>query len=1107
MKLPLRVLILEDSDDDALLLMRELNRSGYTIHSKRVETAHGFYEALSSQTWDVVLSDYAMHSFDALAALKILSNSGIDLPFIVISGTINEDVAVECMKAGADDFFSKDKMTRLVPAIEREWAAARERHENRLVEARLRQSELRFRQMFNASPIPICLIEYPSQIILDLNQRFIDVVGYEREDMLGVAVHELGFWQEDVIKLLKDEPLLQQGTVTNIEIRFHKRSGALGYGLISLEMIEIDTQRCILMMMHDITDRKNMELAELKQRAFTLALSETASLLASSLELDEVLDRILVEVAKVLPYTSASIFLIKDNFAHLAHTRGFSETSQENMAGMKLPLATRSLSTMLETGQALTIPDTRTYRGWVKFEPDLDWIRSLVSAPIRTDGKFIGFINLDSETPNSYNKASAEYLQSFADQAAVAIRNAQLYKTLKQNETRLRAVLENFPNGAILMFDHDLAYVLVAGSVMTDLGMQREEIIGHTVSNMGLGNMGLLLEGAYRAALRGETLAPFELNYKDRVFLVQVTSVRDEFDKVNAGLVIAHDITQRKQAEAELQSLYNAISTLFKADNLLYLGQQITQTVVREFGQVDCGVLLVDYDKRQMIRLARAGEYGISTNDTLLLDGPGLVPYAIRTGEMIYLPDVSQSPLYMANVPQTRSEMVVPLRTTRGIIGVLDLQSQEENAFSMRDQRIILAFSERAAVAMETIQLYEQVNRHATELEWRVAKRTAELNNAKERVEDILNNSSDAIILTHADGLIRQTNPTFDNLFKYAVDEVFHWHVSEMIQPEYQHDLQVAIAATLESREPNRVEVECRRRDGNPFYADVGIAPVSELDKQKVGLIFSIRDITQRKKAEAELRHTLEKEKELGELRTRFVSMVSHEYRTPLSIILMNASTLQKYWERLDDEQRNKRFVTIHEQIKIMTDLLDDVLTIARAEAGKLSFEPLLTDFDAFCRIIIEEVVGQPEPTHRVVYQSDASVPPTLIDHKLMRQVLTNLITNAIKYSEQNSTVHINLKYDGESITLKVRDEGIGIPEKDQAHLFEPFYRASNVGAINGTGLGLNIVKRAIEQHRGAIQYSSIAGHGTTFIIELPVVQTLERVESDTEGRRRRIER
>jgi PAS domain S-box-containing protein len=247
------------------------------------------------------------------------------------------------------------------------------------------------------------------------------------------------------------------------------------------------------------------------------------------------------------------------------------------------------------------------------------------------------------------------------------------------------------------------------------------------------------------------------------------------------------------------------------------------------------------------------------------------------------------------------------------------------------------------------------------------------------------------------------------------------------------------------------------------------------------------RDITELKQAEAEIRKALEKERELSELRSGFVSLVSHEFRTPLTTIQSSAELLERYGNRFSDEKKQIHLTRILSAVKRMTQLLEDILTIGKAEAGKLQFEPSPMDLVAFCREIVEsmQISARPHYTINFVTQGDGS--DAQMDEKLLGHILTNLLSNGIKYSPRGDTVQFDLICRDSWAIFRIQDSGIGIPQEDLEKLFESFQRASNVGTIPGTGLGLAIVQKCVNLHGGKITVESEVGEGTTFTVTLPL--------------------
>jgi PAS domain S-box-containing protein len=243
-------------------------------------------------------------------------------------------------------------------------------------------------------------------------------------------------------------------------------------------------------------------------------------------------------------------------------------------------------------------------------------------------------------------------------------------------------------------------------------------------------------------------------------------------------------------------------------------------------------------------------------------------------------------------------------------------------------------------------------------------------------------------------------------------------------------------------------------------------------------------DITELKRAEEEICKALQKEKELNELKSRFVSMISHEFRTPLAVIQSAADLLQNYEWSADNKR--EYFNQIHTAIEHMTHLLEDVLWIGKLESGTVEINLRSTDLTKFCCSLVAELELAYGENYRFRFETYGKSTPVALDQKLLRQILTNLLSNAAKYSAKNSDILLRLDYQPEQVVLQVQDYGIGIPKADQEGLFEAFRRASNVGTIQGTGLGLAIVKRCVDLHQGHISLKSQLGIGTTFTITLP---------------------
>ncbi|MEO8020341.1 7TM diverse intracellular signaling domain-containing protein [Polaromonas sp.] len=282
-------------------------------------------------------------------------------------------------------------------------------------------------------------------------------------------------------------------------------------------------------------------------------------------------------------------------------------------------------------------------------------------------------------------------------------------------------------------------------------------------------------------------------------------------------------------------------------------------------------------------------------------------------------------------------------------------------------------------------------------------------------------------------------------------------------------------------------EQQLRRRNGEMLWVQMGGSCLQPQDPD-AGVIWTFLDITERKKSEEDTREAVERQKELNALRSRFVAMTSHEFRTPLATILSSGEILRHYGERLPAAEKAEILDTIAAGVQRMMRMLDRVLLIGKAEAQMLEFDPHTLDLQRLCRELLDEArVQQPDSACALRLDYAGSNEPGLYDEKLLRHILGNLLSNAVKYSPHGGEVLFRVYTEPEALVLEVSDSGIGIPEDEIAHLFESFHRASNVGTIQGTGLGLAIAKNAVSVHGGTISVTSQAGVGTCFSVRLPL--------------------
>lgn len=338
-------------------------------------------------------------------------------------------------------------------------------------------------------------------------------------------------------------------------------------------------------------------------------------------------------------------------------------------------------------------------------------------------------------------------------------------------------------------------------------------------------------------------------------------------------------------------------------------------------------------------------------------------------------------------------------------------------------------------------------------------------------------------------GRITWCNTTLARMLGYDVSELIGGPTSIVYaDAETAHTTGVKALADIDTRGYCLLEVEMVRKDRSPIWIELFGRPV-EANNPTAGRVWTFVDLTARKEAEAETLKAVAKERELVEMRSRFVAMASHEFRTPLATLLSSAEILEHYGERLPADERREVVGDIAAAVKRMQTMLDNVMNMGKAETLALAYAPKPTDLRELLRRIFNEMRNIDAGEHRMELTVDETAEGLwMLDAELIRTALTNLIGNACKYSPTDSWVRIFARRDDGELLVSVADSGIGIPAADLPRLFESFFRGSNVGKIAGTGIGLAMVKRAADAHMASVRAMSTPGQGSTFEVRLKAI-------------------
>jgi PAS domain S-box-containing protein len=331
----------------------------------------------------------------------------------------------------------------------------------------------------------------------------------------------------------------------------------------------------------------------------------------------------------------------------------------------------------------------------------------------------------------------------------------------------------------------------------------------------------------------------------------------------------------------------------------------------------------------------------------------------------------------------------------------------------------------------------------------------------------------------HPDHSLIYVNRGFEQITGYTARESLGRNCRFLQGDDREQEGLVLLREALREGKACTVRLRNFRKDGSLFWNELHVSPVRDPAGDLTHFVGIQIDVTERVRDRERLKAS-------EELKTRFIRMVSHEFRTPMTGIRASAAFLRDYAEALSPEKRARHFLNIEVGLDRMNRLLDDVLFASRSEAGKMPFEPRPVQLVDFCEHLLEEVRTIHGDRHIDFRDHVPKDSIFLLDTALLNQILHNLLSNALKYSPPTETVRFRVGAGDGRLTFVVEDKGIGIPDDDRAKLFEPFHRASNVGAVRGTGLGLYIAKRSAELHGGSLTVDSVVGRGSRFEVNLP---------------------
>lgn len=752
-----------------------------------------------------------------------------------------------------------------------------------------------------------------------------------------------------------------------------------------------------------------------------------------------------------------------------------------------------------------TLPEDRIWHVTIDPEssgaPDANWTigdRSyafFASAPLRTsEGLFLGFLGLLDSQARQLTPAQSARFQEFAELVSeeldlhlAAVNHALTERALRDSDAELQAVFRAL-NDVILILDADGRYLKIAPTnprllhlpIQDKVGKTLHEVLPQAQADTFLSLIRYTLETQQTVSAEYTlTIEDTEVNFSTNISPLSENTV----------VWVARDVTEYQQAEDALQ-------------------QSITQ-IRLIMDSVPARIAYIDQDEYYRFVNRRYEEW-------FQLPAEEIVGKRVR--------DLVGDPIYRSLRPQIT-------RVLRGAE-----VSYEDSMISMTGEEHYMHVTyvphrEDNQVMGYYVLVYDITDRKRAE---------QALQKSEQDFRQLIQDLQAGVLLQGPDAEILLCNKAALDLLGVSEDQLLgrtsfdpEWNViyeNGDPFPGEVHPVPQAIAR----KQPieNVVMGVYRPRQGDRIWLLVNAKPELTVDGKVRRVLCTFSDITAHKQAEEALRRSheelerrvlertealaqanqqlrdeileherteaalhlaeeglrqsLAKERELSDLKSRFITTASHEFRTPLTIMLTSVELLKRYGPIWAEEKRSKYFERMQDAVYKMTAILNDILILAKMEAGKLDCDPVAIDLQVFCQELVEELEMDYGLQNRLCLLINGELEEVKLDTSLLWQILSNLLTNAIKYSAADSKVQLEVIQEPDSVMFRVHDTGIGIPSEDLPHIFESFHRASNVATISGTGLGLAIVQRCVDLHGGTITIESEMGTGTTVVVTLP---------------------
>ena len=928
----------------------------------------------------------------------------------------------------------------------------------------LTESEEKYRTIFNTAPVGIFQSDLDGRLIT-VNKSFVDMLGFgSPEEMMLLSMEKLYYNHGDRKKLLKQ--LLNKGSVVDAEVEWKKRDGTKIWVELTAYLFKAEdgSVEHFEGFVKDVTQRK-------LDQELILQLSSGIEQSPTSV---------------VITDTEGNIEYVNPKFSELT---GY---SFEEVKGKK-PSVLKSNETDPELYKNLweTITSGKQWRGEFlnkKKNGELYWELAFIFPLYDYAGKISQYLGIKIDITD--RKMLEHELKRYQEDLEELIE--QRTDELRLSEQKFKALAEN-SDDLITRFNNSLEILYVNPAVYKVTGKSAESLIGKSIDQFGFPKqLKKLWEKSLMKVIQFKERDRIEFMLPNGIWLDWLLIPEfDKNDEVRSVFTSGRDITNMKKVENELHRRDKLLQGVASASNILFTLEDFDKRifdsveVIGKAAEVECvyifeSIFDVENGKNFLeLRHHWSDVKKLEVHKKMLKELSRSKNFI--TEKML---EQLQNGLPVTGVRDDFPKSIKKMMESEGIVSLLNVPIEVFGNFwgfigfnECEKERL---WSESEIAILSTL---------ASDIGGAIARKIVEdqLRSSEERLKILFDYAPEAYFMIDHNGYFIDGNKEAELTFGYSKEELLSKKQlqSEIFPEEYSSVIQSILTDGRMNLPTGPDELEIIRKDGSRANIELNTYPVNIEGKKLI--LGAAHDISYRKKAEEEIKNALKHSQDLNQIKSRFVSMVSHEFRTPLSTILSSLELLEIYEERLSKEEKSSHFGKITKSVDYLTELLDDVITINRADSGRLEAKYGDYELIELVKQLISELRGSYGEVPNIIYHSTLEILVARIDEKLFRQIISNLVSNAIKYTPPDKNIFINLtEKDGEFI-FEIKDEGVGIPSDSQKELFTPFYRASNIGTVPGTGLGLAITKRSVELLNGKINFNSEENIGTVFQVKLPI--------------------